>query len=114
MTAMARRASKYNACKTIIDGIEFDSRREAKRWKELRQLEDIGEIRGLKRQVVFEVIPRFKLNGKTYRPTNYVADFVYYENGITVVEDCKGFRTPEYRLKKKLVAYMLGIEIRES
>lgn len=114
MTAMARRASKYNARKTVVDGITFDSRREAKRWQELKRLEDLGEIRKLRRQVKFPLIPKFKVDGKTYRETSYIADFTYYEDGILVVEDCKGFRTPEYRLKKKLMAYINYINIRES
>ena len=100
-----RRYGKYNAIKTVIDGIEFDSRLEAQRWCELRLLEKGGVINNLQRQVVFELQPGFKKNGVTYRPIKYIADFVYEENGQTVVEDTKGCLTDEYRLKKKLFEY---------
>lgn len=100
-----RRYSKYNSKKTVIDGIEFDSRFEAQRWCELRMLEKGGAIHNLRRQVVYELQPGFKKNGVSFRPIRYIADFVYEENGQTVVEDTKGCLTDEYRLKKKLFEY---------
>ena len=104
--ALAARGSKYNAKKTVVDGIEFDSAKEAKRYAKLRALEDAGKIQGLRLQVPFELLPSFECDGVKYRGMKYVADFVYYRDGKVVVEDCKGFKTAEYKLKKKLMAYL--------
>lgn len=111
---MAARGSKYNARKTVIDGIEFDSAKEAKRYTRLRDLERSGKIQGLRLQVPFEILPSFECDGVKYRGMSYVADFVYYRDGKVVVEDCKGFKTAEYKMKKKLMAYMNHINIEES
>ena len=101
--------NKYHARKTEVDGYVFDSRAEARRWSELKLLEDAGEISVLERQIPFEV----QVNGQHI--CKYYADFVYIENGERVVEDVKSAptRTPEYRLKKKLVEAIHGIKIRE-
>lgn len=111
---MAARASKYHAKKTVVDGIEFDSAKEAKRYTKLRALEEDGEIQGLCLQVPFELVPNFECDGVKYRGMKYIADFVYYRDGKVVVEDCKGFKTAEYKLKKKLMAYINRINIEES
>lgn len=112
--ALAARGSKYNAKKTVVDGIEFDSAKEAKRYAKLRALEDAGKIQGLRLQVPFELLPSFECDGVKYRGMKYVADFVYYRDGKVVVEDCKGFKTAEYKLKKKLMAYINHVNIKES
>lgn len=101
--------SKYGAVKTIIDGIQFDSKREAQRYAELKLLERAGAIQNLQRQVEFELIP--KQQGE--RKCTYRADFVYEENGQTVVEDAKGMKTKDYIIKRKLMLWMHGIKIRE-
>lgn len=106
--------NKFNAKKTTIDGIEFDSAKEAKRYTKLRDMERAGEIRGLLLQVPFELLPSFDLEGVKYRGVRYIADFVYYRDGKRVVEDVKGVKTPEYKLKKKLMAYINHINIEES
>lgn len=108
--------SKYHARKTVVDGITFDSKREAKRYGELKLLERAGAIRDLKRQVRYELIPAFDCDGKHYRPTTYIADFVYTDvnTGKEVVEDCKGYRTDVYRLKAKLLARRFGVAILET
>lgn len=95
--------SKYNNRKTVIDGITFDSNKEAKRYTVLRSLQEDGYIEGLKLQVPFELIP--KQSGE--RAVKYIADFVYYdiEKKIHVVEDVKGFKTDVYKLKRKLFKY---------
>lgn len=111
---MAARGSKYSARKTVIDGIEFDSAKEAKRYTRLRDLERAGKIQGLRLQVPFEILPSFECDGVKYRGMSYVADFVYYRAGKVVVEDCKGFKTAEYKMKKKLMAYLNHINIEES
>lgn len=105
---------KYHAKKTELDGITFDSKKEANRYAELKLLERSGAIHNLQRQVRYELIPAQKKNGKTVeRACHYIADFVYEENGKTVVEDVKGFRTKEYVLKRKLMLQVYGIEVRE-
>jgi hypothetical protein len=110
---MAARASKYHAKKTTVDGIEFDSAKEAKRYTKLRAMEENNEIHGLLLQVPFELLPSFECDGVKYRGMRYIADFVYYRDGKQVVEDVKGVKTPEYKLKKKLMAYINHINIEE-
>lgn len=101
--------SKYHAVKTSFNGIVFDSKKEAHRYYELSILQAAGEISDLQRQVTYELIP--KQDGE--RPCTYKADFVYQENGKTVVEDVKGVRTDAYKIKRKLMLWIHGIKIRE-
>lgn len=97
-----------------LDGITFDSKKEAGRWSELKLMEKAGIIQGLNRQVKYELIPAIREGGKTkQRATSYIADFVYQQNGQLIVEDVKGIRTEVYRLKKKLMLWRYGIEIKE-
>jgi hypothetical protein len=106
--------SKYKSKKTVVNGIVFDSRREAKRYSELLMLERAGVIKNLELQKSFELIPSQEINGKVVeRPCKYIADFVYEENGKTVVEDTKGMRTDKYIIKRKLMLYKYGIQIKE-
>lgn len=111
---MAARGSKYNSRKTTVDGIEFDSAKEAKRYTKLRAMEEDGEIQGLRLQVPFELLPSFECDGVKYRGMRYVADFVYYRDDKQIVEDVKGVKTAEYKLKKKLMAYINHVNIEES
>lgn len=107
---------KYHNRKVQIDGILFDSAREARRYGELRLLEKGGYISNLRLQVPFELIPNQKnIDGKVVeRKVSYIADFVYLDReGRTVVEDSKGMKTEVYKLKKKLMRYVHGIEIKE-
>lgn len=106
--------SKYHAKKTTVDGITFDSRREADRYLVLKSMEEDRTIEDLRRQVRYELIPAFDVDGKHYRPVYYVADFVYVEDGKEVVEDVKGMRTDVYRLKSKLFARRYGKVIKET
>lgn len=106
--------SKYHARRTTVDGITFDSKREADRYLVLKSMEEGGTIENLRRQVRYELVPAFDVDGKHYRPVFYVADFVYRENGHEVIEDVKGVVTDVYRLKRKLVAYRYGMSIRET
>lgn len=99
---------KYNAKKTEVEGIVFDSAKEAKRYKELQMLLKAGEIGLLELQVEYE------LNVGGTHSLKYVADFVYIlKTGEKIVEDAKGFKTKEYLKKKKLMKKVLGIEIKE-
>lgn len=116
---------KYSAQKVTVDGITFDSKREAARYCELKLLERAGKITNLRLQQPFELVPvqreedivlksgKIKPGKIIERAVTYVADFVYVENGNLVVEDTKGMRTKEYIIKRKLMLYRLGIRIRE-
>ena len=119
--------NKYNAKSVEYDGIKFDSQKEALRYKELSYLLSEGIITDLRRQVKYVLIPtqrepdtigaRGGVNhGKLLeRECSYIADFVYtvVETGETIVEDTKGFRTKEYAIKKKLMLFVYGIQIKE-
>lgn len=98
--------TKYRAIRTMVDGIYFDSKREANRYSELKMMEKAGIIASLKLQPEFKCM----VNGK--KVCTYKADFEYLmvddigpqgQIGYYIVEDVKGFKTPVYRLKKKLV-----------
>ena len=101
--------SKYKNVKTTLDGIAFASKKESARYAELKLLARSGLIQNLRLQVPFELIP--KQQGE--RAVKYIADFVYDENGETVVEDTKGFRTDTYKIKKKLMLAVHGIRVKE-
>ena len=106
--------SKYHARKTTVDGITFDSNREADRYLVLKGMADDGAIEDLRRQVRYELVPAFDVGDRHYRPVYYVADFAYVEDGKEVVEDVKGMRTDVYRLKSKLFAKRYGMNIKET
>ena len=117
--------NKYSNKKVEVDGIIFDSKREAKRYQELLLLEKAGAITNLQRQVKYVLIPTQREpdtvgarggihKGKTIeKECAYYADFVYQQNGETVVEDTKGMRTTDYIIKRKLMLHVHGIRIRE-
>lgn len=106
--------SKYRNKKISHNGIVFDSKREQRRWSELLLLERAGAIQNLRRQVKYELIPSQRIAGKVVeRAVSYIADFVYAEDGVEVVEDTKGFKTPDYIIKRKLLLWRYGIRIRE-
>lgn len=94
--------SKYRAMKTVIDGIKFDSKKEAKRYIVLRELEKQGNIEKLMLQPRFLLQEGFRKNGKAYRKIEYVADFMYEQDGKLIIEDVKGIKTDVYKLKQKL------------
>ena len=109
--------NKYHAKKTVVDGITFDSKKEANRYCELKLLERCGKISHLKLQEKFVLIPAQRgLDGKVVeRECSYKADFVYFDDdGKYIVEDTKGKRTPEYIIKRKLMLKVHGIQILES
>ena len=96
--------TKYGNVKTVVDGITFDSKAEAARYRELKLMERAGKISDLRTQPSFILVPGFRKNGTYYRPVRYIADFQYVDiaNRAVVVEDVKGFRTDVFKLKKKL------------
>ena len=111
---VAQNGSKYGNKKVEINGIVFDSKREARRWLELDALAKAGEIQDLERQVPFLLIPSQSVDGEVVeRAVSYVADFTYKQNGKTVVEDSKGHKTKDYILKRKMMLFFYGVQIRE-
>lgn len=107
-------ARKYGNKKVTIDGITFDSKKEARRYSELSILLRGGAITDLELQKEFELVPAQRIDGKVVeRAVKYKADFVYKEQGKTVVEDTKGVRTKDYVIKRKLMLYVHGIRITE-
>jgi hypothetical protein len=120
--------NKYYNKKCTVNGIVFDSRKEARRYQELLLLQRAGVIKSLQRQVKYVLIPaqyesfeRYGKNGQELTPGKklierecaYVADFVYVEDGKTVIEDTKGMKTKDYIIKRKLMLHIHGIRIRE-
>ena len=106
--------SKYRNKKTVVDGITFDSKKEAARYLVLKSLQRSGVLTELILQPEFLLCPSVMLDGKQQRPVRYRADFSYKIDGMVMVEDCKGFRTPEYRIKRKLMRHVHGVEVIES
>jgi hypothetical protein len=113
LTKAGHRPHKYHATPTTIDGIRFDSKKEATRYGWLLFRQKRGEIADLRWQVRYPIDVTNLQTGEVTSCGAYVADFVYVENGQTVTEDVKGFRTPLYRLKCKLVEGLYGITITE-
>lgn len=124
----SRGRSKYRNRKVTIDGITFDSAHEAGRYRELSLMQRAGLISGMELQKPYELIPaqyetvaRYGKRGQRLKDGRkcleksvvYIADFVYDQNGETIVEDAKGMRTPDYIIKRKLMLYVRGIRIRE-
>lgn len=108
--------NKYNNKRVLVDGMEFDSLKEANRWAELTLLQRAGKIKDLSRQVKYQLIPvqRDEFGKAIERSVDYIADFQYRdEKGKLVVEDAKGFKTKEYIIKRKLMLKEYGIRIRE-
>ena len=105
---------KYGNKKTERDGILFDSRKEARRYDELKLWEKAGGISNLRRQVKYTLIKGQRWSdGKKHRDTIYIADFVYEMGGRVIVEDVKGYRTDAYRIKRELMKMLYDIEVQE-
>ena len=102
------KVTKYRAKKTVLDGITFASKAEATRYRNLKLLERAGEIQNL------ELQPSYVLEHNGTKICTYRADFKYMQDGKEVIEDVKGFKTPVYRLKKKLMLAIHGIDILET
>lgn len=108
--------NKYHNKKVTVDGLTFDSIKEANRWQELKLMERAGKITGLSRQLWIEIVPKTKL----HRARHYVADFVYFdkEQGKTIYEDVKGYKKglayQMFTLKRDILYWRHGIEIKET
>lgn len=132
----SRVQNKYGNKKITVDGETFDSKKEYNRYCELKLLERAKIISNLRRQEKFMLIPtQYEKTDETYKKgknkgelkrgkllekeCSYIADFVYTENGETVVEDIKGYRDPssagyaKFVIKRKLMLYIHGIRIKE-
>jgi hypothetical protein len=132
--------NKYRSKKITVNGITYDSKKEMRRHLVLLDMERKGEISDLQRQVKFVLIPAQRepdttgsrggvKKGKLIeRECAYVADFVYSVvqkdtsqsasltapfKGSLVVEDTKGVRTKDYVIKRKLMLWVHGIQIKE-
>lgn len=110
---MMPRPHKYGAERTSSrDGTSHPSKKQARRWDELRLLERGGVISGLHREVAIPLVGRDgPLRSHSGRALSYRADFVYVEAGVTIYEDAKGFETPEFKLKRAILAAQ-GIVLR--
>ena len=124
--------NKYRNKKCTLDGIEFDSKKEMRRYSELKLLERAGEISDLKIQVPFLLLPdQYEPSTEVYtrgenkgklkkgklleKSCQYIADFTYVDRGGNyIVEDVKGKKTKEYIIKKKLMLYFHGVRIKET
>lgn len=104
----APKPSKYRSKRCEIDGIPFQSLKEGRRYVELKNMQQAGQIGGLTMQCPIECIVNDVL------VCTYIADFAYVARGETIFEDVKGMRTDIYRLKRKLVKACTGIEILET
>lgn len=128
LASQKEKESKYGNKKVVVGGIEFDSKREARRYLELKAAENAGVIQDLQMQVEFELIPaqyeyfdRYGKKGQRLKAGQrciekkccYVADFTYWADGKRIVEDTKGHRTKDYIIKRKLMLYIHGIRIKE-
>ena len=107
--------TKYHSHPAVVNGIKFDSRREARRYQQLQLLLKAGEITQLQMQKKYTLIPaQKKPSGGTERAVTYTADFVYRDKeGNEVVEDAKGIKTQQYIIRRKLMLYAHGIEVKE-
>jgi hypothetical protein len=108
--SQARSRSKYGNKKVVVDGIKFDSKWESERYLYLKSLEKAGRVRDLQLQVRFQIV----VNGE--KICTYIADFQYEKETAdgeweSIVEDAKGVETADFKLKKKLMKAVHGIEI---
>ena len=122
--------SKYGNKQVKVDGITFDSKKEANRYIELKMLQRAGAIKNLELQKEFELVPaQYEATTERYtrgekkgqlkrgkcleKAVMYRADFAYIEQGRLIVEDTKGVKTKDYIIKRKLMLYVHGIRVRE-
>ncbi|MCL4417494.1 MAG: DUF1064 domain-containing protein, partial [Actinobacteria bacterium] len=90
--------------KVEMDGYIFDSKKESVRYQELKLLEKAGKISGLKVHPSFLLWPAFRdgHTKKLHRAISYYGDFQYIEKEHVIVEDTKGFKTKDFKIKEKL------------
>lgn len=98
--------NKYNAKITVFDGLKFASKREAKRYSELKMQESAGDIVNLTVQPAYplkndSITVRYP-NGRVAR---YTADFEYFEDGELVTEDVKSRATMTEAAKLRIAVF---------
>lgn len=105
--------NKFGAIKTVVGGIKFDSKAEARRYSQLVLLERAGFISRLERQAVYVLLPAVVLGGRKKPAMKYIADFQYFDAKTkqTIVEDVKGVITPLFRAKQHLMKHIHEIEV---
>ncbi len=110
-----KKANKYGAQRVTIQGIPFDSKAEAKRYLQLKAMEQAGEISNLEIQVDFPLVPDQLVDGRKERGVKYVADFRYIRDGQSIVEDVKSAptKTKEFIIKRKLVLWLHKVAVQE-
>ncbi len=108
-----RAKQKYGNQKIEIDGILFDSKAEARYWSYLKIRVKAGVISNLQRQVIYELAPSVVIGGRKRPPLRYIADFVWDEEGRSVIADVKGVAPDSYRIKRHLMKAIHGIDILE-
>ena len=104
---MPKAVSKYRAVPTIVDNVRFASKKEARRYSDLKLLIHAKAIKDLVLQ------PKFVIDVDGVHVCTYIGDFQYTEGNEVIVEDCKGFKTDVYKLKKKLMKAIFGIDVKE-
>ena len=111
---MGNDVTKYRNTRTEFAGLTFHSKAEAKRYGELQILERIGQIRGLQRQVAYELAPPVKYAGasRTKPALRLVVDFSYWEGEQQILEDTKGVQTDVFKVKRHLLKAVHGLEVR--
>lgn len=109
MIRRKRSGGKYHAKKTIVDGINFSSQKEALRYTELKLLQASGIIKSFTCQPSFTLQEGYKRkDGKKIRAIKYIADFeVIFPDGTVEIEDVKSVATitPVYLIKRKLLEF---------
>ena len=109
--------NKFNARTCYVDGIRFPSTHEAERYIVLKHKLKHGEIKDLKLQVKYELLPPQRKGKNKLRESEYIADFTYYRNGELVVEDAKGYKDGDayriFKLKKKMMLFFHDIWVEE-
>lgn len=120
-----KKRAKYGSKKKEVDGIKFDSAKEAARYGQLKMMKRANLISNLRMQVSYKLlVKRWEVNGQMYDVglgqaymRAYIADFVYFENGKEIIEDVKSVYTRRmrpYRIKKDLMKKVYGIDIKET
>ena len=104
---LPKKKRKYNNSKPIVDGIKFDSNKEARYYNELKIRQQVGEIEGFQLQPEFVLQEGFRdKTGKKHRSIKYRADFkIKHIDDSEEIIDVKGYKTNVYRIKKKLLLY---------
>ena len=108
-----KRGNKFNARKTLVDGISFDSKHESEIWLELKMEQHAGAITGLQHHREFVLTVVDIRDGQLRRICEFTPDFVYYRNGVLEVKEAKGVRTRDYVIRRKLFEAQYGITVIE-